>query len=246
MQQDERRGLQKIHPGWHATLGQEFDKPYMHDLRKFLQSEIAAGHAIFPPKDAVFRALELVPPGQLQVVIVGQDPYHGLGQANGLSFAVNPGVPTPPSLKNIFKELSSDLQVPAPTDTSLLGWARQGVLLLNSVLTVRAHTAFSHRDKGWERFTAKVIEIVNAECPHLVFILWGSSAQRHAEKIDRHKHHVIRSPHPSPLSAHRGFFGSRPFSQANQWLHEQGREGIQWDLTGTTTEKTFSTSQIEL
>lgn len=214
---------------WMARLGDEFDKDYMRDLSAFLNAEKAKGKRIFPRPNQFFRALQLTKPDEVKVVILGQDPYHGEGQAEGLSFSVPEAVSFPPSLLNIFKELASDVHVNPPKSGHLGHWARQGVLLLNSVLSVEAHQAASHAGKGWEQFTDRVIEEVNAGAP-TVFLLWGAYAKRKAEFVDAQKHKIIASPHPSPLSAHRGFFGSKPFSQANAFLEAKGRGGIDWGI----------------
>ena len=212
---------------WHSELEAEFDQPYFRDLADFVNEERAA-EQVFPAAGDVFRALELTPFDSVRVLILGQDPYHDDGQAHGLSFSVQHGVRQPPSLRNIFKELNSDLGITAPDHGCLESWAEQGVLLLNSVLTVRAHQANSHRNKGWETFTQRIIACVN-ERPAVAFVLWGKPAQRVASAIDA-RHLVLQAPHPSPLSAHRGFFGSRPFSQINRFLSEQAAGPIDWRL----------------
>lgn len=200
----------------------------MVSLKNFLKSEYDAGKIIYPKKNEYFKALDLVPLDKVKVVILGQDPYHGPGQAHGLCFSVNEGVSQPPSLKNIFKELNSDLGIEIPKSGNLERWAQQGVLLLNSVLTVENDKAASHQKQGWEQFTDKIIETVNQECEHVVFILWGAYAQKKAFYVDRKKHLVLESVHPSPLSSHRGFFGSKPFSKTNAWLKKQGLTPIKW------------------
>ncbi len=215
---------------WMRHLEPEFAKPYMDDLRKFLQTEYENKKLIYPEQKNYFRALDLVDPEDVKVVILGQDPYHGPGQAHGLSFSVASGVRFPPSLKNIFKELQSDMNIQSPKHGDLTKWAEQGVLLLNSVLTVVDGQAASHQKKGWETFTDKIIDVVNQASPHCVFVLWGAYAQKKAAFVDRKKHLVIESVHPSPLSSHRGFFGSKPFSKANQWLQNQGQKPVNWDL----------------
>jgi uracil-DNA glycosylase len=187
-------------------------------------------HTVFPPGAEMFNAFALTPFDEVRVVILGQDPYHGPGQAHGLCFSVRKGVRPPPSLQNIFKELHQDLDVPRPAHGELTAWAEQGVLLLNTVLSVRAHSANSHRGQGWEQFTDRVIELLNAEREGLVFVLWGSAAGRKAEMIDDNRHLILRSPHPSPLSAYRGFFGCRHFSQINAHLQRQGGAPIDWAL----------------
>lgn len=214
---------------WNPILRAEFDKPYWPELMQFVAAERAAGE-VYPPHDEVFAALHLTPFADVKVVILGQDPYHGPGQAHGLCFSVNPGVRIPPSLVNIFKELEADLGIaPAPTG-DLRGWATQGVLLLNTTLTVRAHQAASHQGHGWETFTDEVISAVGAREEPTVFVLWGSHARKKRSLVDRSRHTIVESPHPSPLSAHRGFFGSRPFSAANAALEAAGRTPIDWRL----------------
>ena len=220
----------QIEPSWGALLGSEFEQPYFAQLVAFLKAERAAGKQIFPPGGQIFRAFALTPVHRVRVVILGQDPYHGPGQAHGLAFSVPQGVPLPPSLQNIYTELRADLGA-APTGGDLSGWARQGVLLLNATLTVEAHRAASHQQRGWERFTDAAIARLAAQRSGLVFILWGSSAQRKAGLIDASRHVCLQAPHPSPLSAHRGFFGSRPFSQANAALAAAGHPPIDWLLT---------------
>ncbi len=214
---------------WNPLLRAETEKDYWQKLMGFVASERRRG-PVYPPKDEVFAALHLTPHASVKALILGQDPYHGPNQAHGLCFSVRPGVPKPPSLENIFQELRDDLGCEVPAHGSLEAWARQGVLLLNATLTVRARQAASHQRKGWETFTDRVIEVVNEKPERVVFILWGSSARRKADLVDRSRHVVIESPHPSPLSAHRGFFGSRPFSRANEALQEAGREPIDWRI----------------
>lgn len=221
----------QLSESWLEYLRSEFKKPYMQDLKKFLKSEYDLKKTIYPTKKNYLRALDLVSPEDVRVVILGQDPYHGPGQAHGLSFSVADGVRFPPSLQNIFKELKNDLQISVPTSGDLTKWAEQGVLLLNSVLTVENGMAASHQKKGWEQFTDKIIAAVNEVSPHCVFILWGAYAQKKAAFVDRKKHLVIESVHPSPLSSHRGFFGSKPFSKSNQWLKNHGVKPINWDLS---------------
>ena len=220
----------KLEDSWKAALGKEFASPYMAALKAFLQNEKAAGKTIFPKGAEYFRALDLTPLDEVKVVILGQDPYHGAGQAHGLCFSVRPGVRIPPSLVNIYKELQSDLGIAPARHGFLEHWARQGVLLLNSVLTVEESRAASHQGQGWEQFTDAVIRAVNEDCEHVVFMLWGSYAQKKAAFVDRSRHLVLKAPHPSPLSAHNGFFGSRHFSQANDYLVSQGRNAIDWQL----------------
>ena len=220
----------KLEDGWKALLEAEFSKPYMAQLKTFLQAEKAAGKRVSPKGGDYFRALDLTPPDKVRVVILGQDPYHGEGQAHGLSFSVRPGVRIPPSLVNIYKELESDLGIPPARHGFLEHWAKQGVLLLNAVLTVQMGMAASHQGKGWELFTDAVIRAVNGLPQPVVFILWGAYAQKKAAFVDTSRHLVIKSPHPSPLSAHNGFFGSRPFSRANAFLVSKGYPPIDWRL----------------
>ncbi|TDK39294.1 uracil-DNA glycosylase [Rhizobium deserti] len=220
----------KLEDSWKHTLEAEFSEPYMTELRRFLVAEKEAGKRIFPKGSEYFRALDLTPLDEVKVVILGQDPYHGYGQAHGLCFSVQPGVRIPPSLVNIYKEIESDLGIPPAKHGFLEHWARQGVLLLNSVLTVEEARAAAHQGKGWERFTDAVIRAVNEECEGVVFMLWGSYAQKKAAFVDPNRHLVLKAPHPSPLSAHNGFFGSGHFSKANSYLIEQGREPVDWQL----------------
>ena len=220
-------GIGDLPASWRTALAAEFAAPYFRELQTFLATERAAGD-VFPPAGDVFNALRWTAFDRVRVVILGQDPYHDAGQAHGLSFSVRPGVRLPPSLRNIFKELEQDLGIAPAANGCLEPWARQGVLLLNTVLTVRAHDANSHRKRGWERFTDKVIACVNAR-PAVVFVLWGKPAQKKAAQIDG-RHLVLAAPHPSPLSAARGFFGSRPFSQINSFLVAQGGRPIDWQL----------------
>ncbi len=220
----------KIHPEWRQALATEFEQPYMSQLRDFLLERKRAGARIYPPGELIFNALDSTPPSRVRVVVLGQDPYHGPGQAHGLCFSVRPGVPKPPSLVNIFKELQEDLSINAPEHGCLQRWAEQGVLLLNAVLTVEQGRAGAHQGKGWERFTDAVIDHVNGSALPVVFMLWGSLAQRKGAAIDNARHLVLKAPHPSPLSAHRGFFGCRHFSRANQWLEQQGRGAVDWRL----------------
>jgi uracil-DNA glycosylase len=220
----------KLEHSWLQKLQPEFDAPYMIALKNFLTVERDAGKVIYPKASEWFTALNTTPLHHVRVVILGQDPYHGEGQAHGLCFSVRQGVRPPPSLLNIFKEMQTDLGLTPPRHGNLEHWAQQGVLLLNSVLTVQANTAASHAGKGWEKFTDAVIREVNA-LPHpVVFILWGNYAQKKAAFVDAAKHHIIKSAHPSPLSAHNGFFGSRPFSKANTFLITQGKQAVEWKL----------------
>lgn len=224
----------KLHPSWLEPLRGEFADPYMAQLRAFLVAEKEAGKAIFPKGSEWFRALDLTPLDQVRVVILGQDPYHGPGQAHGLCFSVKPGTRTPPSLVNIYKEMHADLGIPPARHGFLEHWAEQGVLLLNSVLTVQMGNAASHQGRGWERFTDAVIRLVNARPQPVVFMLWGAYAQKKAAFVDSvergGRHLVIKSAHPSPLSAHNGFLGSRPFSKANAFLESRGEKPIDWAL----------------
>jgi uracil-DNA glycosylase len=224
----------KLHESWRAPLADEFASPYMAALRQFLLAEKAAGKRVFPKGTEWFRALDLTPLDGVRVVILGQDPYHGEGQAHGLCFSVKPGVRPPPSLVNIYKELHADLGIAAPRHGFLEHWAEQGVLLLNSVLTVQMGLAASHRERGWEKFTDAVIRLVAAKPDPVVFLLWGSYAQKKAafvESIDKGgRHLVLKAAHPSPLSAHNGFLGCRHFSQANAFLESRGMAPIDWAL----------------
>jgi uracil-DNA glycosylase len=221
--------IQAIPASWQAVLEDELTKPYLKKLETFLVVE-RANHQVFPPQEEVFNALRYTPYEDVKVLIVGQDPYHDDGQAHGLAFSVREGVKLPPSLVNIYKELESDLGIPRATTGYLKPWAEQGVLLLNTSLTVRAHEAASHKGKGWEQFTDAVLRAVNAKQERVVFVLWGAHAQKKLESIDTTRHVVIKSAHPSPLSARNGFFGSRPFSKINAALLEAGRGDIDWRL----------------
>ena len=214
---------------WNPLLRQEFAEQYWAELQGFVQQERKLG-AVYPPEEDVYAALHLTPYADVKVLILGQDPYHGEGQAHGLCFSVRRGVTVPPSLQNIYKEMQSDIGLVPPSHGNLESWAGQGVLLLNAVLTVRASQAGSHRNRGWETFTDQVIRMVNKKKERVVFILWGAFAQKKKPLIDSNHHYVIETPHPSPFSAHRGFFGSRPFSRANAALLEAGRSGIDWGL----------------
>lgn len=220
----------KIEPEWKKALHAEFSKPYMEELREFLRQEAAKKKQIFPPGPEIFNAFQHTPLSQVKVVILGQDPYHGPGQAHGLSFSVKPGVPAPPSLKNIFKELAEDVKAPIPKSGDLTAWAKQGVLLLNTVMTVEKGQAASHRNRGWEKFTDEVIRVLSAQERPIVFILWGSFAQKKAEMIRTPPHFILKSAHPSPLSAYAGFFGSHPFSKTNTILAQAGEKPIDWRL----------------
>lgn len=219
-----------LHQSWKAPLLPEFEADYMAQLRAFLVAEKAAGKQIFPKGGEWFRAMNLTPLDKVRVVILGQDPYHGPGQAHGLCFSVKPGVPPPPSLVNIYKELQSDLGIERPRHGFLEHWAQQGVLLLNSVLTVEIAKAASHQGRGWERFTDAVIRLVNAKEEPVVFLLWGAYAQKKAAFVDTSKHLVLKAAHPSPLSAHNGFLGCRHFSKCNAFLESKGLAPINWAL----------------
>lgn len=217
----------RIDESWRERLQSEFDAPYFAQLTDFVRHEYATTR-VYPPGSQMFAAFDACPFDKVKVVILGQDPYHEPGQAHGLCFSVNDGVPFPPSLQNIFKEIHDDIGTPVPMSGDLTRWANQGVLLLNATLTVRAHQAGSHQNKGWEQFTDAAIHRLAQERENLVFILWGSYAQRKGEFIDRSRHLVLQSPHPSPLSAHRGFFGNRHFSRTNEYLTAHGIEPILW------------------
>ena len=217
----------RIDESWRQALSAEWDKPYFVQLTQWVREQYRAG-LVFPPGRQIFAAFDATPFDQVKVVILGQDPYHGDGQANGLCFSVNPGVAFPPSLLNIFKEVHDDTGAPMPKDGDLTRWARQGVLLLTATLTVAAHQAGSHQNRGWEQFTDEVIARLATQREHLVFILWGSYAARKGAFIDRTRHLVLTSPHPSPLSAHRGFFGNHHFSLANDYLVAHGQQPIVW------------------
>lgn len=221
----------RLDPEWKEALAAEFASPYMAQLRAFLEQEKKDGKTIYPPGPEVFNALNTTPLSRVKAVILGQDPYHGASQAHGLCFSVRRGVPPPPSLQNIFRELQADLGVALPKHGELTHWAEQGVLLLNSVLTVEAGKAASHQHQGWETFTDAVIRELNKRCEHLVFLLWGGYAQRKGRIIDPKRHLVLKAAHPSPLSANRGgWFGNHHFSQANRYLEAHGRDPIDWSL----------------
>jgi len=217
----------KIEPSWKSKLQAEFEKEYFLKLAEFVKDEYCKG-AVYPPGSLIFNAFNLCPFDKVKAVIIGQDPYHGPGQAHGLCFSVRDDVAFPPSLINIFKEIALDTGIPRPASGNLERWAKQGVLLLNATLTVRAHLAGSHQKKGWEEFTDNAIKILNEEKNNLVFFLWGAYAQKKGEAIDRSKHLVLESVHPSPLSASRGFFGNNHFSKCNAYLQEHGVEPINW------------------
>jgi uracil-DNA glycosylase len=219
-----------LEASWQKTLDQEFQQPYMQKLKAFLRQEKDAKKNIYPKSKNIFKAFEYTPVDKVKVVILGQDPYHGVNQAHGLCFSVMPGVAIPPSLQNIYKELNADLGIKPVKHGCLVSWAKQGVLLLNSVLTVEHSKPASHNGKGWEIFTDKVIAELNKQNRPIVFVLWGNYAQAKGEVIDANKHLVIKSPHPSPFSAHRGFLGSKPFSKINAFLIEHGQRPIDWQL----------------
>ena len=217
----------RIEQSWKEQLNNEFDKPYFKELISFVKTEYIT-QKVYPPGKLIFNAFEKCPFGNTKVVILGQDPYHEPGQAHGLCFSVPDGVSFPPSLQNIFKELQNDIGQPIPSSGNLERWAEQGVFLLNATLTVRAHQAGSHQKKGWETFTDKVIHLLGESRDHLVFLLWGAYAQRKGELINSNKHLILRSVHPSPLSAHRGFFGNHQFSKTNEYLINHGKEPVKW------------------
>ena len=220
----------QLESSWKARIGDWLLRPEMRELSAFLRKRKAAGVHVFPPGPEIFAAFNATPFEQVKVVVLGQDPYHGYGQAHGLSFSVMPGVPVPPSLLNIYKELEADLAIPRPDHGCLLPWAQQGVLLLNAVLTVEEGKAGAHQGRGWEGFTDHVVDVLNREREGLVFLLWGAYAQKKGKVIDTRRHRVFKAPHPSPLSAHRGFLGCRHFSQANDYLARNGQARIDWRL----------------
>ncbi len=215
---------------WEKFLEEESAKPYFKELQSFVKNQ-RAKEEVYPPEEVVFSAFKLTPFEKVKVVILGQDPYHGEGQAHGLAFSVKKGTKVPPSLANIYKELSSDLRLPIPSHGNLEEWAKSGVLLLNTVLTVRKGEPGSHQGKGWETFTDRVIEVLSEKKENLVFILWGLPSQKKASKVNPERHHLILSPHPSPLSSYRGFFGSCPFSKTNQYLKSSGIEPVNWIIS---------------
>lgn len=215
---------------WAEVLNPEYRKPYYRELYNKMDAEYKSGKTVFPPPDDIFNAFHLTPLSKVKCVIIGQDPYHDVGQAHGLCFSVQPDVKIPPSLENIYKELHDDLGCYIPDNGYLVKWAEQGVLLLNSVLTVRAHQAFSHQGFGWEKFTDAVMDILNEQNRPIVFLLWGKPAQQKAARLNNPNHLILKAPHPSPLSAHRGFFGCKHFSQANAFLTEHGLEPIDWQI----------------
>ncbi|WP_416441047.1 uracil-DNA glycosylase [Leeuwenhoekiella sp. A16] len=217
-----------IHPSWKAALSEEFEKPYFTNLISYVKEEYHK-YTCYPPGKQIFKAFDLCALDEVEVVILGQDPYHGQGQANGLCFSVNDGISMPPSLVNIFKEIEKDLDKPFPKTGNLERWAQQGVLLLNATLTVRAHASGSHQGKGWEQFTDKVIEVISQECDNVVFLLWGGYAKKKQKLIDETKHLVLTSGHPSPLSANRGYwFDNKHFSKTNAYLEKSGRKKVSW------------------
>ncbi|WP_426452336.1 uracil-DNA glycosylase [Paenibacillus sp. S-38] len=226
---------------WGQLLAEEFEKEYYLRLREFLKWEYS-GHTVYPEMQDIFNALQYTSYRGTKAVILGQDPYHGPGQAHGLSFSVKPGVPAPPSLQNMFKELRDDLGCSVPDNGYLEPWAQQGVLLLNTVLTVRQGQAHSHKGHGWEQFTDRIISLLNEREQPIVFLLWGSPAQKKGQLITEKRHCILRAAHPSPLSAHRGFFGSRPFSQANAFLEENGMEPIEWQIPNLSRGKKSGTA----
>lgn len=222
---------------WKSMLKEETQKQYFRDLDAFIENEKEmAGHIVFPPPDCIFNAFRLTPPEKVKALIIGQDPYHDDKQAHGLAFSVPHGTPTPPSLRNILKELHSDLGIPIPSHGCLEHWAAQGVLLLNCVLTVRAHQPTSHSNKGWEQFTDAVIKKIDSEKKNIVFILWGKHAHEKARLVNTSKNHLVTSSHPSPLSARRGFLGSKPFSKTNSILQKHGMQPIKWAIPETSTQ----------
>ncbi len=215
---------------WKSKLTREFELEHMRDLVEFLNSRIEGGNNVFPPKEEIFSAFSFTPLNKVKIVILGQDPYHGEGQAHGLSFSVRKGIKVPPSLRNMYKEICIEYDLDMPEHGYLESWANQGVLMLNAVLTVEKAKAGSHQKKGWEQFTDKVIEVLNSDCENLVFLLWGSHAQKKGKSIDKEKHLVLEGPHPSPLSAYRGFFGCDHFKKANQYLVKHNQTEIDWRI----------------
>lgn len=226
-----------LHPSWLAYLEPEFAQSYMQELKAFLLAEKQAGKVIYPASKQIFNAFNSTPLEQVKVVVLGQDPYHGPGQAHGLCFSVQPGVPTPPSLRNIFKELQRDLGCVPPQHGYLQSWAEQGVLLLNATLTVEQARAGSHQQRGWERFTDRAIQVLNQQREGVVFMLWGSYAQKKSALLDADRHLILTSSHPSPLSAHRGFLGCGHFSRANEYLQQRGQVPISWCLPELSVER---------
>ena len=222
----------ELETSWRKRLQEDFDSEYMTKLRNFLREQKTLGKTIYPAADEIFAALNATPFDAVKVVILGQDPYHGPGQAHGLCFSVKPAVPVPPSLRNIYKELAADVNFLPPKHGCLIEWAQQGVLLLNSVLTVEQSLAASHKGIGWEKFTDSVVNQLNEEMENIVFILWGNYAQKKGEMIDRQRHLVLQSPHPSPLSASRGFYGNHHFTKSNEYLRTYDKTAIDWQLSG--------------
>ena len=220
----------QLHDSWKQRVGEWLQRPQMRELSAFLRQRIRSGVQVYPPGPQMFAAFDATPFEDVKVVVLGQDPYHGPGQAHGLSFSVPPGVPVPPSLLNIYKEIERDLGIPRPGHGCLLPWAQQGVLLLNAVLTVEQGSAGAHQNRGWEEFTDHVVDVLNREREHVVFMLWGAYAQRKGKVIDTRRHRVLKAPHPSPLSAHRGFLGCGHFSAANEYLVRHGQRPIDWSL----------------
>jgi len=225
----------KLEPSWKARVGDYLQRPDMQALSEFLRAELKAGKTVYPPPKKIFAALDTTPFDNVKVVIIGQDPYHGPNQAHGLCFSVMPGVAFPPSLENILKEVQSEFAFPRPDHGCLISWARQGVLLLNSVLTVERGRPESHKGKGWEGFTDAVVDHLNRERENLVFLLWGSYAQAKGKLVDGRRHLVLKAPHPSPLSAHRGFFGCGHFSKTNNWLVDHGLAPVDWRIPPADT-----------
>lgn len=222
--------IESLDPSWKKILTSQIQSSYFKELQRFLDTEKKEDKIIYPPEESIFEAFAHTPFDKVKVVIIGQDPYHGEGQAHGLSFSVRRGVKTPPSLVNIYKELKTDLGLDIPTHGNLTDWAKQGVLLLNNVLTVEHSKAGSHQKRGWENFTSEIIDQLNDKRENLVFILWGSPAQKKAKNVNEEKHFIIKSPHPSPLAAYRGFFGSKPFSKANNYLKQKNIKEIDWKI----------------
>lgn len=231
----------KMDPSWLNQLKEEFEAPYMQELRNFLAQEIKTGKTIYPHGDFIFEAFNKTPFDRVKVVILGQDPYHGPGQAHGMCFSVRPKIKPPPSLINIYKEIESDLKIPRPDHGHLETWAKQGVFLLNTVLTVQKAQAGSHRNRGWENFTDQVIKTLSAKKENLVFLLWGSPAGQKEKLLDSTKHLILKAPHPSPLSAHRGFLGCRHFSKANEFLKSKGLTPIDWSIPTHKTQPQATT-----
>jgi len=228
------QGAGSLSESWQQVIGDQFELPYLQELGAFLGLEKQADKTIYPPEDAIFNALNHTSFDDVKVVILGQDPYHGPNQAHGFCFSVQSGVTVPPSLRNIYQELNSDISMPMPSQGNLTSWADQGVLLLNAVLTVEQAKAGSHQGKGWEVFTDRIIQVLNEQCENVVFLLWGSYAQKKGKLIDRQKHYVLDAPHPSPLSSYRGFFGCQHFSKANAYLESVGKPVINWASVSDT------------